>query len=94
MTVEKIQLTAMIVEGKTQYFADEKQTAQHDAGPTFRDIIKAAIDSAAGDAEKASIAVCLVLEDELDLSGRGFFDNDTAMHKAFADAADLSTPTD
>lgn len=42
----------------------------------LRQEIEQKIAEANGDPEKAAIAVCLLLEDELDLSGNGWFDED------------------
>lgn len=50
---------------------------------TLRETIQAAIESAGGDAEKAAIAVCMVLEDEIGLAGNGWFDGDVALEEAF-----------
>lgn len=50
----------------------------------LREVIKAAIESAGGDTEKAAIAVCLVLDDELDISGNGWFDGDEVIEKALS----------
>lgn len=51
---------------------------------TLRETIQAAIESTGGDAEKAAIAVCLALEDEVGLAGNGWFDGDEIMERAFS----------
>jgi hypothetical protein len=51
---------------------------------TLRETIQTAIESAGGDAEKAAIAVCLVLEDEVGLAGNGWFEGDEVMEKALS----------
>ena len=43
---------------------------------TLRKQIEAAIASATGDAPKAAVEVCKVLEDEIGLEGNGWWDND------------------
>jgi hypothetical protein len=49
---------------------------------TLRQAIQAAIESANGDAEKAAIAVCITLEDEIGLAGNGWFDGDEVVEAA------------
>lgn len=51
---------------------------------TLRETIQIAIESSGGDAEKAAIAVCLVLEDEVGLAGNGWFDGDEIMERALS----------
>ena len=50
----------------------------------LREVIQAAIERANGDAAKAAIAVCVVLEDEIGLAGNGWFDNDPVVEEALA----------
>ena len=45
---------------------------------TLRDKIKKAIEKS-NDAESAAIEVCKILEDEIGLSGNGWFDDDDTM---------------
>ena len=49
----------------------------------LRELIESAIRESAGDPAKAAVAVCIVLEDEIGLSGNGWFDGDEVMDKAF-----------
>lgn len=51
----------------------------------LRDKIKKAIEAADGDAEKASLKVCVLLEDEIGLAGNGWFDNDEPLEKAISE---------
>jgi hypothetical protein len=48
----------------------------------LREIIQKAIESGNGDAAKAAIAVCVVLEDEIGLAGNGWFDGDDVLEDA------------
>lgn len=43
---------------------------------TFREKISSAINDAGGDADKAAIAICELLEEEIGLHGNGWFDDD------------------
>lgn len=43
---------------------------------TLREKIQKVIDTHQGNSEKAAIAVCELLEDEIGLAGNGWFDND------------------
>jgi hypothetical protein len=49
----------------------------------LREKIQEKIAAAKGDADKAAIAVCLLLEDEIGLEGNGWFDDDLVMEEAF-----------
>lgn len=40
------------------------------------------IRDANGDAAKAALAICLMLEDEMDLAEKGWFDNDLVVQEA------------
>ena len=46
---------------------------------TLRQKIEAAIKAQNGDVEKAAIAICRLLEDEIGLDGNGWFDDDETM---------------
>jgi len=48
---------------------------------TLRLQITEAIKTANGNPENTSIAVCLLLEDEIGLAGNGWFDNDPEMQR-------------
>jgi hypothetical protein len=43
---------------------------------TLRQKIAAAVKAANGDADQAAIAICQLLENEIGLSGNGWFDDD------------------
>jgi hypothetical protein len=51
---------------------------------TLREIIQAAIESANGDTTKAAIAVCVAIDDEIGLSGNGWFDGDEVVEDAIS----------
>lgn len=46
---------------------------------SLRNLIKEAIVNNAGDPEKTSIEVCKILENEIGLSGNGWFDDDEVL---------------
>ena len=46
---------------------------------TIREKISSAINDAGGDADKAAIAICELLEEEIGLHGNGWFDDDPVM---------------